>query len=563
MKPSDQDLIPPAELRRGLELHKTFLLDKVKLRNSRGEVIEGRVTDVQPFEMPDNGIAVDHLMLHTAVYEIEYAFAAPPEFLTIQQDISDENFIFPSEMKMMLHQAGTELTYTESLRPGIAETIRFDWDQPPLSEDASDEAWEAWFEQQRQATLGITSYSSVYSFIYVEPSEVRHEVLIPLASLKTFLPLQHTDPAFLDVAEQEAVRQLIREWLQDKNPTSINGTAVEAEFSRIDFYGLDLKDFAKQAEERRVSLANGRVGIIITYRPPSDMVREVSLAWDTFNSTLRKIQSVVIPPSAEVTQFEFSRFNTEEDNAFQWSAKPDDLPEEIATVKAELPPRPKLKLSPASLIVALAGFLGLALLRRHKMRLFIAAMIFAIVLWPVGQLELEHPWQAPEPIAQAAAAGIVQQLVRQTYRSMDYGTQERAYQALSQSIDGDLLESIYLQLRESLAMKEQGGAVGRVRDVEFGSGDTLAEQTQEVLWPGFQFHSEWTVSGTVEHWGHVHQRKNRFSGAVFDRTPRGKLENHRHADPGSTARTGHDAFAKVSVARAGRTRRLEGGRSSC
>lgn len=128
--------------------------------------------------------------------------------------------------------------------------MRFDWEQA-LTEDASDAEWESWFSKQREATLGITSYSSVYSFVYIEPNEIRHEILIPLATLKTILPLKSRDPSFVEIDEQDAIRTLIRDWLRNENPVTINGSRVIPEFSRIDFYGLDLRDFAAHAASRK------------------------------------------------------------------------------------------------------------------------------------------------------------------------------------------------------------------------------------------------------------------------------------------------------------------------
>ena len=181
LEPNDQDRIAPEDLKRGLADHRAFLLERVTLRDAKGEPITGEVTDVKPFEIPADGILSTDMMLHTATYELEFPFSEPPEFLTIQQDMSDENFIIPSEMKLTVHQSGTALNYTESLLPGASTTVRFDWEQA-ITEDASDAEWETWFSKQREATLGITSYSSVYSFVYIEPNEIRHEILIPLAT---------------------------------------------------------------------------------------------------------------------------------------------------------------------------------------------------------------------------------------------------------------------------------------------------------------------------------------------------------------------------------------------
>lgn len=520
LEPNNQDVIPPDELRRGLEQHRQFLLDKVVLRDAKGEVFAGQVTDLQAFEIPEDGIPVEDLMLHTATYELEFPFAEPPEFVTVQQDISDENFIIPSEMKLTLHQAGTDLTFTDSLKPGAAQTLRFDWSQQLLPEDASDEDWDAWFEKQREATLGITSYSSVYSFIYIEPSEVRHEVLIPLASLKTILPMEHADPAFIEVEEQEGVRELIRKWLTDVNPATINGQPVSPEFTRIDFYGLDLKDFARQAEERRVSLANGRIGMILTYRPQSDYVREVSLTWNRFHASLRKIQSVVLPWSDQIQRFEFSRFNQEADNQFTWSVDASQIPTAAAEVRVDLPPPAKLDVPLGSLSAAVLGLCcGLWSWRRNR-RTVLALLVLAVALWPFARIEVQHPLQPEPQIADADAGQVFQDLHSSAYRALDFGSEGRIYEALATAVDGALLESLYLQLREGLQMREQGGAVARVREVNYSPGSLVqTDAPTTVPAPGFRYRGQWTVSGTVEHWGHIHERQNQFS-AVFSVEPR-------------------------------------------
>ncbi|MDG1895605.1 MAG: hypothetical protein P8J37_11900 [Fuerstiella sp.] len=516
LEPDTKDVIPANELSRGLEKHKLFLLDKFTLRDAKGDAFEGIVTDVRPFEIPEEGIPVDDLMLYTATYELEYPFAEPPEFLTLQQDISDENFIFPSEMKLTLHQAGTEMTYTESLKPGAAETLRFDWSQQQLTDDSSDEDWKAWFEKQREATLGITSYSSVYSFIYIEPAEVRHEVLIPLASLRTIIPMEHKDPAFIEVGEQDGVRELIRDWLTGVNPATINGVAIEPEFTRIDFYGLDLKDFARQAEQRRVSLANGRVGVIMTYRTVDDSIREAGVTWDKFHASLRKVQSVVFSYPDRIQRFEFSRFNEPVDNVYRFTADEIVLPQPVAAVAADLPSLPKLVI-PVATICAVVLALACAIFGQAQGRKFAAAFcVLGAVTWPFARVELPHPFAATPEVT--GMDGIFEQLHTGAYRALDFGSENRIYESLNQSVDGPLLESLYLQLRESLQIREQGGAVARVRAVEYDDGQQ-ADNLPESEWPGFRYRSRWTVSGTVEHWGHVHERQNQFA-ALFSVEPR-------------------------------------------
>lgn len=519
LEPDEQDLISPEDLERGLEQHKEFLLEKFSVRNVDGELVKGQITDLKPFEIPAEGIPSTEMMQHTATYEIEYPFATPPEFLTIQQDISDPNFIVPGEMSLNVHQAGTGLNYSERLLPGGSTTIRFDWEQT-LSEDASDAEWDSWFEKQREATLGITSYGSVYSFIYIEPVEIRHEMLIPLATLSTILHVEHQDPAFVEVSEQDAIRESIRKWLADDNPVLINGTRVRPEFTRIDFYSLSLSDFATQAEAQRVSIASGRAGIIMTYRTPDDVVRDVSLSWATFYSSMKKVPAVVIAYPDSMDRFEFSRFNAPEDNTLTWECKPENLPTRIVAVRADLPEIPTLSVPVGGVAALVAAALSLLITQRIAKVVAVGVLLTAAAsLWSPTAITIAHPWKQPAELSTDQAKAVFTSLHQGIYRSLDFGNEERIYDVLATVVEGDLLEDIYLQLRKSLELREQGGAMARIRSITYEDLQVIPREQTQTPWPGFQFRSTWIVDGTVEHWGHVHERKNEFT-AVFTMQPR-------------------------------------------
>ena len=518
LEPDAADRISAADLRRGLEDHKAFLLEKFVIRDARGERLTGRITDLKPFEIPENGIPSTDMMKHSAVYEIEHSFESPPEFLTIQQDIADENFIIPSEMSLHVHQSGTALNFAERLLPGASTTVRFDW-EAPLSEDASDSEWELWFEKQREKTLGITSYSSVYSFVYLEPTEVRHELLIPLATLGTMIQLRHQDPSFVEVSEQEAIRQDVEKWLGGQNPVLINGRAVAPKFSRIDFYSLDLSDFATQAEPRRVSMASGRVGVIMTYQPEDGIVRDASLTWNQFYSSMTKIPAVVIAGPERVERFEFSRFNKPSENTLTWACPQELLPQVVRPVAVQLPEPPRLHVP-----IPGAGFLIVAtltawLLRVRTYRWPVSALCAGIglllVFVPVAGVEIADPWRKPE-LSGESASEVARTLHLGMYRALDFGSEDRVFDVLSTTVDGPLLEQLYVQLMDSLRVREQGGAAARIRSVDYELTELQPRSSagDEAAWPGFSCRVRWLVAGTVEHWGHVHERQNLFDGRL-------------------------------------------------
>ncbi|MCA9035695.1 MAG: hypothetical protein KDA91_11225 [Planctomycetaceae bacterium] len=536
LEANESDVVPASEIKRGLELHRDFLLERVTLRDARGELLKGHITDLQSFEIPEAGIATTDMMLHTAVYQIEFPFADPPEFLTIQQDLSDPDFVTPSEMKLSVHQTGSDLTFTDSMKAGAAVTLRFDWTETPLSEDASDEEWESWFAKQREQTLGIMSYSSVYSFIYIDPTELRHEVLIPLATLKTFLPIQHRDPSFIDIDEQDAVRELIRNWLKDVNPTTINGLHVNPEFTRIDLLGLDQKDMAANAEKRRTSLANGRVGIILTYHPSDRFVRAATVEWTRFHSTMRKVESVVIAGDKTLQRFEFSRFNKPADNTFAWECPPEFLPETFTPIPAETPPLPTITVPMLSFGLLLGAIVSSSvcyLLRSTGSLIGFGRISFvglsAILLIvsactrEFGITVFRNPFKSPPLLATSDCQQLAEKLHARTYKALEAGAEAQILDSLATAVDGPLLEELYLQMRRSLELRDQGGAVARVTSVTYDSVDITqptditrsdGENSDQLSWPGFEAAITWTVAGTVEHWGHIHERQNQFE-AVF------------------------------------------------
>ncbi|MFB3078377.1 MAG: hypothetical protein ACE1Y4_10255, partial [Lysobacterales bacterium] len=73
----------------------------------------------------------------------------------------------------------------------------------------------------------------------------------------------------------------------------------------------------------------------------------------------------------------------------------------------------------------------------------------------------------------------------------------------------DLLADIYLEIRGSLELASQGGARVKVKSVEM-IGTGLKDRSGNRL----TISSEWVVSGSVGHWGHVHQRANSYQAEL-------------------------------------------------
>jgi len=208
LAPNDRDFLEPDVIHRGIEQHREFLLERFTIRDVRGERLNGRFVYVESPEMPAEGIRLADLMAHRVSFQVEYLFEAPPEFLTFSQDLVGDKLVVPAEVQLNVKQETAAAPSQEVLYPGKPYTLRFNWDSPPLAAGASQEAWDAWYQRQKDETLGITSYSAVYSFLYITDYEVRHEILIPLLTLEESVLIAREDDAFLEIAEQDAACDL-------------------------------------------------------------------------------------------------------------------------------------------------------------------------------------------------------------------------------------------------------------------------------------------------------------------------------------------------------------------
>ena len=79
------------------------------------------------------------------------------------------------------------------------------------------------------------------------------------------------------------------------------------------------------------------------------------------------------------------------------------------------------------------------------------------------------------------------------------------------SVNGELLEEIYLQNRKSLAVKKAGGAQARGNEVEIIEAEAESLPSEAM---GYAVKAKWTAQGSVGHWGHVHTRKNYYDALV-------------------------------------------------
>lgn len=499
--------------------HRDFLLDYFQLRDGDGERFAGEIVDVDLSEIDDDGVHIDDLMAYSIIYTFEFPLERQPDHLTVFQNFGGRDPIVPAEMDTWIFHDGTRLEQPVQLAHSTAHTVELDWDAPPDAdgEDDLDDARERVRERDVE-DLGIAGYSRVYGYVYVTRTQVRHELLIPLLTVETWLDIEREEAGRINVEEQQRLSDALFEFLSRHNHVRIDGTRVRPELERVDFFGPGIRDFAEEVEPRPVSVYNARVGVIVSF-PAETPPEHVEIEWHHFTEQMPYYRPALFGYDDQTHDVLFDPYLTQ----FEWT--PEQPPESVELVALDRPePIPHLSL-PALSLLLLLGAAGLAVCgawpgrvpaaRRVAYLAFAGAL--ALGAWAGeshARIEVAHPLEPRPELDDDDAHRVFAALHENIYRAFEKRDEQRIYDALERSVAGPLLEELYLEVRRGLTLQEQGGAVSRVDDVQIleaerGPADTDAPQRQT-----FEYRATWTVTGTVEHWGHVHTRKNQYE-AVF------------------------------------------------
>ncbi|MEE2643954.1 MAG: hypothetical protein VYD19_03370 [Myxococcota bacterium] len=135
-------------------------------------------------------------------------------------------------------------------------------------------------------------------------------------------------------------------------------------------------------------------------------------------------------------------------------------------------------------------------------------VLSAVLLWSWRPIPI---YGSAAPLEDRFARQISELLLQQTYQAFARQRPEEVYDALAESVSGQLLDWTYQEIHQSLVLREQGGAVATVERVTLLDWDRLDWENPEVpAGRAFAAKIHWRVQGLVDHWGHQHRRVNEY-----------------------------------------------------
>jgi len=382
---------------------------------------------------------------------------------------------------------------------GREEVLNLDWDDP-------------WYSEFENRNLRRQYFAPISAFLYVEPYEVRKEIVVRAKDLQQWVDLGLAGRDTIKAEDYQEVLRRAVEFLRDRNPLTIDGQPAEGFLDRAHFIYRNLRTSGVIDPPIDLDIVSAEMGIIFTYQVDG-LPDEVQMEWELFGDRIPMV------PSAA----------TDEAGPLPYTLRPDDnvltwtnyLQNPTLPILVDVSAPPKGRMLFASIaLVSLVVFVVLVVRQRHTLlarRLpprpaLVAGLVVSVVL------VVSATRVVGLAISDSEAEGVVSDLLRNVYRSFDYREEGQIYDMLEQSVAGDLLTNIYLETRRSLELENQGGARAKVKQVTIIDGDYSAADGGA----GFVSHLTWNVLGSVGHWGHIHQRINQYEARFVIRVVDGE-----------------------------------------
>ena len=488
----DQLDLPPAPLAERLRLFCTQDL----VFNADGKPLLGRLLSAEPRqrlvrdEISGEPLPVAEEDAETVVFFVlEYPLDEKPETITVKSPDRESPGAIAA-IGFVLYHLGVAANDFRYLTTGA--TVDLDWDDP-------------WHSRFRSRQLRRSYDAPMNVFLYVEPYEVRVEVIMRPLDAQQWVDLGLSGLDTITPEMYGTVQGRVADFLAEHLMLTIDGETAEPVFDRIGFLRRTLRSSTVIDPPEELSVFTAQLGVIFIV-PRNELPEEAEVTWDLFSE---KIQAVPGAATDEASPMPYTL--TPDDNVLRWQNFL--LNPTIPTmVGVETPPRPYTRLLSAAgwlgivTVVLLALWTGLRFVRARSLPL--PQTIVAAVLAVVTGLSLYGSRQAN--VDDTRSGEIVGALLHNVYRSFDYRQEGAIYDALARSISGDLLTQAYLETQRSLELRNQGGARVKVNDVD------IVACRPEPLGDGVGFTADcrWNVAGSVGHWGHIHQRRNQYNALV-------------------------------------------------
>jgi hypothetical protein len=496
-----------------------------RLRVDRQSPFAGMINPITRARVPE--APADKRVLYV---ELDYPFSERPETLVMIPPLDNGSDIAAVTIGFIAYHKSVPVIDFRYL--GAPAHLTLDWSDP-------------WYSKFRNVNLKRHHASALMTFIYIEPYEVRHEVLTRVKDLEEWMDLGLRGDEYIELDELEPLKQRIGEFMLERNKVQIDGEAGEPILDRTNYVTVGIQGIRIVEAPERLKISTAIIGVILTYITDG-IPREVTVDWELFTDQVQRVPATSTDPAGPLPTF-----ITPDDNVHTWTnyLKNYTLPTVEAVAVAGSVGQLEIPVASAGggvllvlLLVVIAGR------RKHGASIKVPAIAAGLLVaasaaaWPFARVSVDRPAALAGTLENEQSVALVETLLRNVYRAFDFREEDDVYDKLALTVSGDLLADIYLQSRQSLAVQQAGGAQAKVQELEVREATATRRDESDL---GYDLRAQWTAMGTVGHWGHTHIRQNLYDAiltiqsvdGVWKITGMEVLEESR-IDPNASPRTG-------------------------
>ena len=476
----------------GEKLSAKFDLAEPRLRVHRPSPFAGSINPYTRQRVP--GPPDDKRVLYA---ELTYKFNGKPESLNFIPP-ADENGLPRASIGFLCYHKGVPVVDFRQLTD--SNILHLDWDDP-------------WYSVFEKKALKRTLQSGVRTYLYIEPYEVRHEILVRVKDMMTWMDFDLRGSEYIEEDEFNTVRQKIADFFMAREKVLIDGKHLKPILDRTAYVESSMMRSRFIEVPERVPLNTAMIGIVITYLTDG-IPQEVVTEWDLFSERIQKVTARMTDPAGP-----FPYDLSPDDNVLKWTnyLKKYTIPTVDKTMVAETHRGVAVPLGSLICVLLLLPF-SLITYRRFKKSepvkvhatIVLILVISIIALLPRWHVSIGNSAQA-RLISKDDGKTIVQNLLKNVYRSFDFREEEDVYDKLAISVSGALLNDVYLQSRKSMIIEQAGGAQAKVKQTEVLDVDVKESRKQKGA---LDVRTNWTAIGSVGHWGHIHTRQNVYDAIL-------------------------------------------------
>jgi hypothetical protein len=477
---------------KGEKLSAKLLLAEPRMRINRPSPLVGSINPYTRQRIP--GPPEDKRVLYA---ELIYPFKGHPKSLTIIPPLSDNGFPKAS-IGFICYHLGVPVVDFRQLT--VQNNLHLEWDDP-------------WYSAFEKKPLKRALQSGVRTYLYIEPYEVRHEILVRVKDMMTWMDFDLRGDEYIEEDEFNPVREKMARFFMDREKVMIDGKKGKPILDRTAYVESSMLRSRFIEIPERVPLNTAMVGIIITYLT-NTIAGEVVTQWDLFSDRVQKVTASMVDPAGP-----FPYDLTPDANVLKWTnylktytmPTVDKIPVDATHMGIFVP------LGSLVCMVLLLLCTFLVFRRRQKsqpvkvqLALMLVLLVGIVVLFPQFHVSVGGGARASQ-ISEDESKVITLSLLENVYRAFDFRDEEDVYDKLAISVDGDLLTDIYLQSRKSLVIEQAGGAQAKIKKVAVLETEVQeADKNKGVV----AIRTKWTAIGSVGHWGHLHTRQNVYDAIL-------------------------------------------------